>query len=564
MPAKTRLKKIEEMNAEERAAYEKKSEAAKATYAAQLQVQDAEDRVAEIKAAQARTKTLKAEEREITKAVRDKTLSLQDAETRIRAITGGSLQNKGIQATHFPAEEATAMIERVRAAAEKGAKAPATPKAVAPTFALTHTLLNLTRAQLLAPTDGGRPDATLSSLVNQYGLVAPLLVTSDFTEPKGDAIYQILDGARRYHLIPDVKEGLPLSTVPAVLVTGFPDALTVEAVGAALNRGRSLNILRLAETISRMRAAGKNDADIRRAIGLKTGEVEKYARTLSNVPEVIRAAIERGAVSQATVLEVAKLPRAVADRLAVDYAKKLSEDADARLTEADVDEARQGATREVVARDAATLNKAAASVPNAPSGAATGSQTGASGAGGGAEASGAAARAPEAQSANATPTAAASGDAEKKLDTGAGAGVSMPASGADASSGATGQATEPPAWVEGAFEKLEASLGTLPQDVEEGVLETYRDLRAALAETFGEGADTLAAYPSEDAPPATYKPSKGAEVENTKTARPGWKPQATKAANALMGVIPADAGEKVWTAFKEYKAAVAGAKTSAE
>lgn len=559
--AKTRVKKLEEMTGDEKAAYLKKSEAAKAEYQAKLQLQDAQDRLEEVKAAQGRHKTLKAEEREITKAVKDGSLTIEAAEKRIRAITGGSLQAKGIQATDFPEDEATAMLERVKAAQSKATASPAAraSKVVAPTFTLTHTLLNVSKSQLLPPTDGGRPDATLSSLMAQYTMVNPLLVTTDFATAQGAGVYRLIDGSRRYHLLPEIEEGKPVPTYPAVLVTGFPDELTLEAAAAAINRGRSLNVLKLADTITRMRAAGKNDADIRRAIGLKTGEVEKYANTLSNVPEVIRAAVTRGAVSPATLLEVGKLPRAVAERLAVDYAKKLSEDKEARLTEADVDTARQGATREVVARDASTLNAAAATVPDAPSSA----QDGSGAAGTAVEPSSPAPAAPEAPEAQPSPSPAPAETPGKELDTPTGDGGTLPAAGsAGGQAQAPSGATEPPAWVEGAFEKLGNVVAALPQDAPQGVIESYLDLRAALSETFGEGADELAAYP-EDTPPSTYKPSKGAEVENTTGSRPGWKPVASKAVAALMSAIPAEAGERVWTAYKEFKASVAGAKTTA-
>lgn len=538
-----RLKAVSEMSAEELAAYNRKSELGKADYQARLRVQEAHDTLKATRETQGRERKLKTFERETVKAIREKKLTLEEAVTKVTGIMQGKLE--GIPVGTFKEEEARAMAARIKAESEK-TTAPRAARAsgpVVPAFKLTHGMLNITKRQLIPPTDGMRPDAALTTSLGIYGIVQPLLVTTDFTTPQGDAAYYILSGKRRYALLPEAKEGEAAPTFPVVLVTGFPDRGTMEEAALALDRVQSLNVMFAAQVIEGAKKRGRNDSDIRRVLGMKTGEVEKYTRLLTGIPEVIRQAFAEGRIAPATLLNVSKLSESAKDKIATAYQERLAANAEtARISETDVDNAKSAASQAVINRDAAMLNGAAQATPSGPSSPATPAQDGAAASG-----------QPEAVNAAPSPATASEQPAPASgLDKTGDAATMQPAQ----SGAAPAAGTE---WVEPALDALGSTLGTLPTDLPEGVYEAYRTLREAIGTAAGEDISEYAAYP-DDTPPETYKAKKGV-IDNTVANRPGWKPTAVKSFTALMGAIHVDAGTGVWDAFNKFKSAVSNAKT---
>lgn len=568
---KTRLKSLEEMNADEKAAFEKKGAGAQAEYMAKLMLQTAQDNLDKVRADAEAEATRKRKERELTAgvrkivaAVRAKELVLDEA-TPENDTVKTALQNIVITGTgavafnvkpptevrskvELSTEELEAAYTQIKAEATKpeGAPKSSTPKIVAPTFTLSHSFALLPREAFVQPTDGGRPDAAIIGAHNRYGHILPFIATPVEGE---DGLYNLLKGRRRFFLL---KEG---EVVPTVIVQGFPDEYTQEAAEIAATRTDSLNVLRAAEVIERSRRRGKTDSNLRSDMGFKTGEVDKYAALLV-LPQAIRDGIRDGRVAVNTALTLARQPKGIQDKLAADFADRRAKETPsnpARLTEADVDAARSSNSEAAVKRDTPLLNALTDTVkPEDVTGTSTGEGTAqkspvsAQKAGDGSKAGAGASDASSAAQSGGIAT-------NKPLDNAAQGGVQEQSADGEDSSGA--------AWVEKALETLgETILHAMPQDAPDPIRPLYRKLRDALVEVGG-GMD-FATTP-DDEPASVYKVAKKADVENTVAARTGWKAAVLKGFKPLREGIPVDAPPTVWAIFEELKAAVSSARPGA-
>lgn len=550
--AKERLKKPvlkseaepDGMSPEELKAFEAKGEAAKAVYRAQFAAQDAQDllekaRANEIKAREdaKRSRAIEAGVKRIVSAVREGTQTLADVPALLRNLaqtaTGATVfktegLTEGFTSLKVTEDEVKALAPRIeeesKKAAPSGGGGGTSPARIpTPVYSLSHSLALVTKAQLEEPTDGARPDATLSTLFRIYPAISPLLLLPS-TEGKG---YRILDGKRRYYLLDDK------TSYPAVIVSGFPDEGTAELAEIAVNRGRTLNVLRAGEVITRARTRGKSEADIRRLTGMKTAEPEKYASAAS-LPAPLADALKSGRMTPTTALLLAKSSKSVVEAVTRGYEErkgKETADAPARVTEADVDEARQAGAKDAIERDAPTLKGL------------TGGVTGedATGVQGGQEAQDGAQGAP-------------GGSASSEGESGGGAATE---NGLDKSGGGADNA---PAWLEGAFEALGGVLEAIPQDAPAPVLPLYQGLHAQL--TGLAGGIEFATVP-ELSPAPMFKAPKKAAVENTVEARAGWKASVLSRYKGLREIVPADASPELQTALEQFRSAVADAKPGA-
>jgi hypothetical protein len=370
-----RLKKPEEMNTEEKAKYDALSPSQQTVYRARLAAQEATEALATAKKEEedARTKarrdrTITAAEKKLASALRSGEIKEDalDAAIKSIAITGAGAVSFNVKPPTTvreelkPTDEETAAIRaRVIEAAKRSAPASTggTRTIPAPTFKLGYELKGVTKANMIAPTDGARPDATLSALVHRFGQVLPFILL-----PANEAgLHPIFDGKRRYFLLKDDE------TVAAVVLSGFPDEYTTEAAEIATNRARSLNVFRAGEIITRARVRGKKDTEIRADMGFKTGEVDKYASAVS-LPPVILEGIKAGRITANTALLIGKQKPHIIERLAAEFTErkgKETEKAPARITEADVEAMRTANSEAAVKRDAGQLSALTSGVTQA-------------------------------------------------------------------------------------------------------------------------------------------------------------------------------------------------------
>jgi hypothetical protein len=364
-----RLKKPEDMTPEEKAKYDALAPAQKTIHNARVAAQEAQDALTAANKAEEDARTQARRDRTITAAEKKLASALRSGEIKDEngqleaaiksiAITGAGAVSylvkppTTVREELKPSdEEIKAIAERVREAAKRATPAASTSggrKSIpAPTWKLGYELKGLTKAQMMPPTDGGQPDASLAALVHRYGFVLPFTVLP----ANEQGLHPIFDGRRRYHLLNDTE------TVAAVVLSGFPDEATQEGAEVAVNRARSLNVLRAGEIITRARTRGKSDTDIRADMGFKTGEVDKYAKAL-NLPAVIVQGIKDGRVTANTALLIGKQPAHIVEKLAADFTKRRAEETEkqpARISEADVEALRVAGSQEAIKRDASTL-----------------------------------------------------------------------------------------------------------------------------------------------------------------------------------------------------------------
>jgi hypothetical protein len=550
--AKERLKKPvlkseaepDGMSPEELKAYEAKSESAKAVYLAQLGAQTAQDALEKAKADELKARDTAKRSRAIEAGVKRIVSAVRGGEEKLENVlallanlaqtsTGATVfktdgLTEGFTSLNVTAGEAAALYPRIeeesKKAAPSGGGGGTSPARIpTPTYSLSHSLALVTKDQLEEPTDGGRPDATLAALFRIYPAISPLLLLPGTDGGR----YRIFDGKRRYYLL-DEK-----TSYPAVIVSGFPDEGTQEAAEIAVNRGRTLNVLRTGEVIARARTRGKSDADIRRLMGMKTAEPQKYA-SAATLPAPLAEALKSGRMTPTTALLLAKSSKSVVEAVTRSYEErkgKETADAPARVTEADVDEARQAGAKDAIERDTPTLTGLTGGVSGED---ATGVQ-GAAGAPAGSQGVSGGSGASEGESGAGAPP-------EKGLDNGS--------SGAD-----TGAA-----WVEAAFEHLGGVLEAIPQDAPGSVLSLYQGIHAQL--TGLAGGIEFATVP-ELTPAPTFKAPKKAAVENTVEARAGWKASVLSRYKGLREIVPADAPPELQTALEGFRSAVADAKPGA-
>jgi hypothetical protein len=250
--------------------------------------------------------------------------------------------------------------EAARMKAEAKASAPATQGRLpqVPAFTLVHAFGMLSKAQVVPPTDGGKPEAAQVRAIKDFGVIMPFLVTQE-----ADGRYSLMD-SRQYALIPDGQ------SVPAIVVSGFPSPEWVDAARAIVSSAKSANVLGLSEILGRLRQRGWDDKQVRTRLGLKAGEVEKYESISRGLPETLRAALGAGRLTPNVAMLIAKQSDAVKAALVEKFGEKTKADANAKLTEADVEEARKARAADAVKRDqpqlAAALNSTPAALGEAP------------------------------------------------------------------------------------------------------------------------------------------------------------------------------------------------------
>jgi NACalpha-BTF3-like transcription factor len=125
---------------------------------------------------------------------------------------------------------------------------------------------------------------------------------------------------------------------------------------------RSLNVLDTAAKLTNMRIRGIQDTEIRQDMGFKTGEVDKITSVMSLGAD-LQAALKAGAITPMVALSIAKLPANLQKELAADYETRKKDNANARISEADVTNIRQKRAAEAIKRDAPTLAGLADATP---------------------------------------------------------------------------------------------------------------------------------------------------------------------------------------------------------
>lgn len=346
---KPRLLKPEAMEPGDLEAYNKLPEHKKAEYTGKLALQDAQDTIhnarrqgAEERAAKTATRVKETAIKAIIKDVRDGNLeATPDAVyPRFAAMT-----------LPLPTEEYEATLERIKTDSVSRAR---TILPVKPAYELTRLLVSIKKGELIPPTVTTLPDSTLANSVRRYGMIEPLLVRA---EPDGKPGYVIMDGKRRYHLLPDDEE------FSVLVVAGFPDEDTAERAEVTVNRVRSLNVLSLANTLNRMRVRGITDTEIRRDMGFKTGEIDKLTSVITNLVPELGTALAEGNITPSVALSAAKLPKGLQAELVKVYKDRVKATPTlARISESDVELIRQKRAADSAKRDAPTLGGLAGSV----------------------------------------------------------------------------------------------------------------------------------------------------------------------------------------------------------
>lgn len=348
---KPRLIAPEAMEPKDKEAFDKLPDAKKEEYAGRLAMQSAQDQIHTARrkgAADREAKTLankkEAGIKAIIKDVRDGSL-----EGTIEAVT----PRFEAMEPPLPTEEYEATFERIKTDSVSRSKQAAIP--AKPAYELTHKLIKVLKEELVAPDFTTTPDSTQSNSVRRYGMILPLLVRADPTE--GSDKYRIMDGKRRYFLLPDNQE------FEVLLVSGFPDEDTAERAEVTVNRVRSLNVLSVANTLDRMHVRGITDTEIRRDMGFKTGEIDKLTSIVTNLDGTLSKALTEGNITPSVALSIAKLPKELQATLAKTYLERVKANPSlARISESDVEGIRQVRASDSAKRDTPTLAGLAGSV----------------------------------------------------------------------------------------------------------------------------------------------------------------------------------------------------------
>lgn len=347
---KVRLKPYDKMTKDEKAAYDALSPAKKELYEAKLVRQDAEDKIAEAR------KHEEAERAE-KKAAKERESGIKDI---IKGVRSGDIPDTEdatlkpkLKALGVPEADQAAVIERIKQDSVKSTQGRLTP--AKPTFNIERKLIKVMKDELVAPTDGGRPDVTLINNVNYLNKLLPLVVRTSADHPDK---YVVMDGKRSYWLMPDNEE------FEVMLLTGFPDEATAEEAEIALNRVRSLNVLATADTLERMRQRGVKDTDIRKRMGFKTGEIDKITSVINGLSKDMADTLRAGHITPTVAIAIAKLPKNLQAELFKKYKDKLKDNADARISEQDVTDIRQTRAADAAKRDSGMFSQAAAQTGN--------------------------------------------------------------------------------------------------------------------------------------------------------------------------------------------------------
>lgn len=339
---KPRYKTLEEMTPEEKEVFDKMPPARQEEYKGRLALQAAQDTINAAREKQAK-------EREEKKAAREKETAIKGLIKDVREgkleATDEALKPKFEAMTPpLPVEEYEATVKRIKEdSVSKGKQASLPAK---PAYTLTHTLLNIAKGAIIPPAVSASPDSTLSNSLRRYGMIMPLLVRAGAEAGK----YVLMDGLRRYLSLPEDEP------IPVVVVAGFPDEDTAERAEVTVNRVRSLNVLAVADRLTRMRTRGVEDTEIRRDMGFKTGEIDKLTSVNTNLVPELAEAVKEGHITPSVALSIAKLPKGLQNGLVKTYKDRVKENASlARISESDVEAVRQERAKDAAKRDTPTL-----------------------------------------------------------------------------------------------------------------------------------------------------------------------------------------------------------------
>lgn len=352
---------IKFMSDEEQAAYLALAPAKRKEYDLKLEGQKTKDKLDALRAEQ-------AAEREKIKAEKDRERGIKQIITDVRKddiqilrdqdLSGNQVIQNRLKELGVPEEEQVKVFERIKTDSVKGSSSRLIP--AKPAYALSHSLVSVKRSDLIEPNDGGRPDTTLSNVMRRKGMIQPILVAPVMPKKEGEPIlYRILDGKRRFWVMNEED------SYPAVIVTGFPDSKEEEQAEVIVNRVRNLNILSTARSLETLKAQKMTDTDIRREIGFKTGEIDKIL-SITELGADFQEALREGALTPNVALALAKLPKDLRGELAKDYAERKKADANARISEANVEDMRSRRAAEAIKRDTPTLSGLAEDAADKP------------------------------------------------------------------------------------------------------------------------------------------------------------------------------------------------------
>ena len=351
----------EYMTPEEQEAYDTLPEIKRREYDLKVDRQKAEDELKALRDAQAVNREKIKVEKEKNKAVKALIADIRKDELvlhRDKPLLENADVLTRFKEIGIPEDEQEKLFKRVLEDSVRQTSSRLLP--AKPAYELSHSLVMAKKADFIEPTDGGRPDSTLANNLRRKGFIMPLLVAVVYpptdTPEVSQVKYKILDGKRRFWVMNDED------SYPAVIVTGFPEPSEQEQVEVIVNRVRNLNILSTAETLNDMRTRGVKDTEIRRDMGFKTGEIDKIT-SIVTLREEFQDALREGAITPNVAIQLAKLPKALRGELAKDYATRKKEDANARISQANVDEMRQRRQADAVSRDNSALSDLAEKTP---------------------------------------------------------------------------------------------------------------------------------------------------------------------------------------------------------
>lgn len=148
-------------------------------------------------------------------------------------------------------------------------------------------------------------DPTMVASIRAFGVIVPI------TLRKANGVVAVTAGRGRTIAARYINERLqpgesPVE-VPCILVT--TDEVTAGAMAAAENHVRRIESpLVLADDAARLKTAGKSDADIAAALGVKIPRLRELLK-LTDVAAPVRRAVEQGAISTSAAAALAGLPR---------------------------------------------------------------------------------------------------------------------------------------------------------------------------------------------------------------------------------------------------------------
>jgi hypothetical protein len=255
-----------------------------------LQLQEANDKIKEVKALEDKEKAERKARRErdtkiknLVNEVKGGTLVIEKDGTLLIDVLSPKLDAIGI-----PKDEQKAVMEQIQKDSKTRQVALIAPR---PAWTLTRSMAQIGKEQFIIPTDGNRPDVTLTNSVKKYGIISPFLVRAvqipNETEgaAPGELLtrFYILDGKRRFWLLEENEK------MDCIIISGFPSNLVEQKAEIVLNRVRSLNTMSTADLLQGMRTQGVTDADLRSDCGFKRERSKKFFPFSTVLPPRYRA-----------------------------------------------------------------------------------------------------------------------------------------------------------------------------------------------------------------------------------------------------------------------------------